>query len=795
MKNFPAIKLSIFFAVGILLGRLFLVNIPIFIVLVILAVFSFLFYGKYPKDILHLFTNILVYTCIIFFGNLVSQLNEPHYNLLPESIYRVNNVKVIGKISNIELARHSEIVFNVETQSTGISDTILDNPLNFICRIKGNKKQLDSLYDRIAIGNTIHFQGNFYKGNEERNPGEFDYNKYLRTRGISGLLTAYDVSSLKIINDDKNILSTIVFIARKNIERQIEVLYDMQSAALLRGLLLADRSLISYDTKTEFINSGILHILAVSGLHVGFIILIFLFLFGRFNIYLRSILTIVGLIIYLILIGPPPSAFRAGIMAIVLIAAIITNRSTNLFNSIAIAGFIILFIHPEELFTAGFQLSFSAVISIAIIYSPIRKWLNISQISSGSIKNVIMFIAFSLAVQIGTLPFTIHYFGKVSLVALITNLLVIPLVGIIIGIGILSIAIALMSIAIAGYLSLVNNLIINFTYYLVHLIGSGSQSYLRISSFSVYDIVLFYTFLSIALVFYRKFNNYVARIILLILCVINFLLLSHFDNKELMPDNKLSVMMIDVGQGDSFLLKFPNGKTALIDAGVATYSNDTGERVILPLINYLGINKIDYGFVSHIDLDHYGGFISLIHYGKISGIYKPVIDSSESNDVRFEKYLAANKLTGNYYRKRIIKIGNARIYVLNFFDYNSSDSNNRSGLLKVVYGNSEFLFTGDLNKQGEEHYSKIYRGFLDSDVLKVGHHGSKTSSSKGFLKFVTPEVSLISDGRQNRYYHPAPQTLDNLKDINSKVYRTDISGAVLIQTDGSNIKNINWKGM
>jgi competence protein ComEC len=603
------------------------------------------------------------------------------------------------------------------------------------------------------------------------------------------------VSSLIIIKDSKNIYSTFVFIARKNIERQIEVLYDVQSAALLRGLLLADRSLISYDTKTEFINSGILHILAVSGLHVGFIILIFLFLFGRFNIYLRSILTIVGLIIYLILIGPPPSAFRAGIMAIALILSVITNRSTNLFNSIAIAGFIILFIHPEELFTAGFQLSFSAVISIAIIYSPIRKWLNSSQINSRSIKNVFMFIAFSLAVQIGTLPFTIYYFGKVSIVALITNLIVIPLVGIIIGIGILSITIALMSNAIAGYLSVVNNLIINFIYYLIHLIGSFGQSFLRINSFSVYDIVLFYIFLSIAMVFYRKFNNYAARTILLMLCVINFLLLSRFDNKELMPDNRLSVMMIDVGQGDSFLLKFPNGKTALIDAGVVTYRYDSGERIILPLINYLGINKIDYGFVSHIDLDHYGGFISLIHNSKISGLYKPAIDTSENNDVRFEKYVIANKLNENYYRKRIIKIGNARIYVLNIPDYKLSDSNNSSGLLKVVYGKSEFLFTGDLNKRGEEYYSKIYGDFLDADVLKVGHHGSKTSTSEGFLKLVTPEVSLISDGRQNGYYHPAWQTLNNLKKINSKIYRTDISGAVLLQTDGRIIENINWKEM
>lgn len=795
MKDFPAIKLSILLAVGILLSRLFLVNILIFIVLVILSILTFLFYGKYPKGALQFFANILVYVCVILLGNFVAQVNQPHYYLLPESIYRVNDVKVIGKVSNIELSRYDEIVFNVEAQSTNISDSLINDHLNFICRIKDNKKQLDSVYNRIAIGNIIHFEGDFYKGNEERNPGEFDYNKYLRLRGISGLLTAYNVSSLNVINDNKNILLNSVFIARRNIDRQIGRLYNRQSAALLRGLLLADRSQISYGTKTEFINSGIIHILAVSGLHVGFIILIFLFIFGRFNFYLRSILTIVGLIIYLILIGPPASAFRAGVMAIVLIVALITNRSTNLLNSIAIAGFIILLIHPQELYNAGFQLSFSAVISIAIIYPATSKWINSFQIKYKSLKNILLFIAVSLAVQIGTLPFTIYYFGKVSLVVFFTNLIAIPLVGVVIAIGIISILFGVISLVITSYFSIVNDLIINFIYYLIHLIGSSDHSFLRINSFSMYDIFLFYLFLTIALVFFRKFTGNIAKTILLMLCVFNFILLSRFDNVELMPDNRLSVMMLDVGQGDSFLLKFPNGKTALIDAGTSYYGYDSGERVILPLMNYLGIKKIDYGFVSHIDLDHYGGFISLIHNGKISKIYKPAPDTSKNKDVRFEKFVAENKLPENYYKRGIIKIGNVRIYILNVPDFMLSDSNNKSGFLKVVYGNSEFLFTGDLNKRGEEYYSNMYRGFLDSDVLKVGHHGSKTSSSEGFLKMVSPEVSLISDGRQNKFHHPAQQTLDKLRAINSEAYRTDISGTVLLQSDGRTIKNINWREM
>ncbi len=793
MKDFPAIKLSILFTAGILLSKFFLLSFLFFVAVSILTLLVFLVYTKSPKNILHLFNNILLYISIIFSGNLIAQINNPHYDLIPENIYRVKKVKVIGKITNIELARRGEIVFDVESKILNLSDSLINDNINFICVVKDGEKKLDSLYNKLAVGNTVYFGGSFFKGNEERNPGEFDYNKYLRSEGISGIITAYDVSKIKIVDTKKNAFVNTVFILRKKIDDKIRALYNEQSSALLRGLLLADRSEISYNTKTEFINSGVIHILAVSGLHVGFIVLIFAILFGRFNIYLRSLLTMVGLISYLILIGPPPSAFRAGIMAIVLIIAFISNRSTNLLNSVAIAAIIILVIHPYELFTPGFQLSFAAVISIALIYPPISNAIKRLEIQNNFVKNILLFIGVSLAAQIGTMPFTIYYFSKVSLVALFTNLIIIPLVGVIVGIGILSVVLGAVVPVIAFYFSVVNELIIKFIFLVIHATGSSEFSFLRIRNFSIYNIILFYFALTFLVIFYRRFNSNIPRIGLVILCVCNFYLLASFDNYNLLPDNKLSIMMIDVGQGDSFLLKFPNGKTALIDAGEANYYFDNGERVILPLMNYLGIDKINYGFVSHIDLDHYGGFISLIHNNKISEIYKPEIDSTEAKDVRFEKYLEEEKVPEKYYRKEIIKIGNVRIYVLNTRKFKTNSSNNRSSLLKVVYGNSKFLFTGDLERRGERYYSKMYGKFLDSDVLKVGHHGSKTSSGKEFLHLVAPKISLISDGRQNKFHHPSKMTLDKLEEIHSKIYRTDVSGAILLQTDGKIISKVNWR--
>ena len=300
-------------------------------------------------------------------------------------------------------------------------------------------------------------------------------------------------------------------------------------------------------------------------------------------------------------------------------------------------------------------------------------------------------------------------------------------------------------------------------------------------------------FLVIAIYFNKKFSNKNAKTLLFLFCLFNFFIYSSFNNIELLPPNKLSVMMIDVGQGDAFLVKFPGGKTALIDGGEANYYFDNGERVVLPLLDYLGIDKIDYGFVTHLDLDHYGGFVSLIHNAKIFSLYKPALDTTLQKDIRFENYVDKNNIEKRYYSKKILKVGNTRIYILNIPGVNKMDTNNRSGVLKVVYGNSEILFTGDIEKPAEKFYANHYKDFLNSDVLKVAHHGSKTSSSDEFLNFVTPQISLISAGIQNKFHHPSEITLENLIKHNAIIYRTDKSGAILLQSDGVNIEKIDWK--
>jgi len=471
------------------------------------------------------------------------------------------------------------------------------------------------------------------------------------------------------------------------------------------------------------------------------------------------------------------------------------NRSTNIFNSVSIAALIILILKPDEIYNPGFQLSFAAVLSIAIVYPKIRDFINYLGIKNKALKSLLLFISVSLSAQIGTMPFTLIYFSKLSIVALFTNIIVIPAIGVIIGNAFITIITGLIAPGLAVYFAAANNLLSFLMIEFIKYSGNLSFSFLWIRNYSLYDSILFYSILTFLILSIDKISKYYLKYVLLFVSLLIVMSFSSFDDKELLEPNKLNVLMIDVGQGDAFLIKFPNGKTTLIDAGEANPYLDNGERVIAPLLDNLGIEKIDYGFISHLDSDHYGGFISLIYNDRIKEVYRPLPDSSLKS-IRLEKFLKQKKIKTKIYEPNSLNVGNAKIYFLNNpkgYQYKKLTSNDKSGIVKIIYGNTSFLFVGDLELEGEYLLAKNFGDVLDSDVLKVGHHGSPTGSSSAFLNLVSPKISLVSAGIKNKFNHPSQSVLASLKNIGSKIFRTDYEGAVLLQSDGKNINKTNWK--
>lgn len=798
MRDYPLIKVVIIFICGIIFNNFLNFNSSLYLIISIcIALLILLLQLKFKEsNLVSALLLIFLTSTIFFFGSFLSKHENNKRLFIPDSIYKIKKAEFYGSINRIDLKSGNEIRFLLKVDSLSKNNIAIYENLKVICKIKDRKNKIDSLYGSLDLGMMISIKGNYYRGREKRNPGEFDYNKYLHSKGISGNVYCYHINDLKIINSNYNLFKSIIFKVRKSINDEIQKLYRDKSAALLKGLLLADKSNISYQTKTDFINSGVIHVLAVSGLHVGYIILIILIAFGRFNIYIRSILLIIGLLFFLLITGAPASVFRASLMAVIIIIAMLTNRSTNLINSLAFAALIILIINPLDIFNPGFQLSFAAVLSIAIIYPIILSELNKLNIKSNFINYVLLFAGVSLSAQIGTLPFTLYYFGKLSLVALGANLVVIPLIGIIVALGIISISTGLIFPLVGHYYAVTNEFLVLLLYKFTSFSGELNYSYLKINNFSIYDSIVFYLFLFTALIFYKYFKTLKTKLLLLLLISCNILFYINTDYITLLPNNELSLMMIDVGQGDSFLIKFPNNKTALVDAGNVTPGFDNGEKVIIPLLNYLNINEINYGFVSHMDLDHYGGFISLVHAGMIDTIYKPKIDSSLEKDVRFEKYLHKNNIPIKYYKQKVIKIGNSDIFILNnskIKKHLNTTTNDRGGILKLVYGKTSILFTGDVQKEAEKYYTKFYGKFLNTNVLKVAHHGSKTSSSINFLNYALPKISLVSVGIDNRFGHPSKMIIKRLEEYKTKIYRTDKLGAVLLQSQGDSISVVNWR--
>ncbi|MBI9072822.1 MAG: DNA internalization-related competence protein ComEC/Rec2 [Melioribacteraceae bacterium] len=740
-----------------------------------------------------MFTSLLIF--------LMGSINYGFYNFdkltYPFDKQVIKNALIFGGVTECNLLTKEKVDFTLNVDSVKYDDQLFVG--SFIAKVSVRDKsirRLRTFHGTIEAGNYIEVETTIREPRNERNPGEFDYQKYLLTKNIVAIASCNSVAKVKLINNNVDYFNSFIFGIRKKMAGIIERNHDPLTSGFLKGLLLADRSEIDEKLKEKFINAGVVHVLAVSGLHVGYIVLIFIFLFARFNLKLRIILTIIGLLFFMFLTGAHPSVFRATVMAIVIIISKYSGRQNNNYNSLAIASLIILFLNPNELFNPGFQLSFSAVLAIITLTPIFQKQIYAWKINSKFVKWILLFCAVSFSAQLGTLPFTLIYFNKLSIIALFANIIVIPMIGFIVGVGVFTIFLSFISDWLTSIYALSNDFLVKAVADFTDIMGSSSLSYIYIPQFSIYDIITFYFMLIAAFYFYPKIKNSKTKIIFTILLLINSFVYFSIDDEDLFKEDELTITAIDIGQGDALFIKFPNGKTALVDAGNATEYFDNGSRVILPLLKRNNINKIDYAFISHVDADHYKGIYSIIDAGLVDTVYKPEIDTTLKKDIRFENFLNKKNIPIRYYKKGIKNIGNCRLYILNELDnphYQNLDVNNKSGIIKLVHGKNSFLFIGDAEAEMEGLLCESYGKFLKCNVLKVSHHGSKTGSTEEFINFTNPEIGIISAGIGNKFGHPAKVVLDRLKKNKIKISRTDLNGAVVISSDGSCIKEIDWR--
>ena len=538
---------------------------------------------------------------------------------------------------------------------------------------------------------------------------------------------------------------------------------------ILNAVLVGDKTSLEKEIKDSFRISNLSHMLAISGAHFSFIIMFCTFVIKRLKFKrFGQAITITLIIFFMTLTGMTPSVVRAGIMAIISILSSILKRKTDIYTSLAIALFIQIINNPYVIFDVGLQLSFGGVLGIALFTKPIEEKLN--RIKELKINSA---LAVTLGANIIIMPIMMYQFSTISLTFVISNLLAGSLLGAIMILGFVSIILNIKP------LYFVLNLLVSLFSKIADICSKLPLSLIYIKTPSLIQIFLIYLIIFLFyLIFTGRLNLFRIKQI-----IISFLIIIFILNYRI-PNNNLIIHFIDVGQGDSCLM-LHKGYVIMIDGGGSTDSKyDIGENTLVPYLLARKINKIDYLIVSHFDSDHAQGFIFVLKHLKVKNVILPIQASNSSLYQNFISICQAKKINVIYLRRGdLFNIGDLKFETLhpgkNFISENAM--NNNSLVLRLDFFNTSLLFTGDIEAIAEQELVSKCKLKLDVDILKVGHHGSNTSSIESFLGAVSPNIALIGVGADNKFGHPGEEVIKRLKERKVNIFRTDLNGEITIE--------------
>lgn len=728
------------------------------------------------------------------------------------------------------------------------------------------------------IGNRIKVYGKFFVYQEATNEGQFDAFEYYSSKGIYASVKAL---RLEVLDESVSWIGERMFLLKQKMRECLISLYPKEKAGVLSAMLLGDKDLLEVEIKDLYQKNGISHILAISGLHISMLCMgLFRLLRGvGSSVKLSTIITIVFLCFYVCYTGGSTSSLRAGIMCIVLLGAKLLRRSYDLLSALALAGILVTSIRPMEITSAGFLLSFGAVIGVAIAkaieenviqkkiseleeenldkkeliedfdeesYFVISKFIKLKKYWKKRRNSRSIWwspLLFSGIIQLVTTPISLWFYYELSPYSILLNVIILPLVAFILGGGIVSVLLGLVAPSLA-------KLSVGGTYFLLSFyewLGEQAQklpySFILIGRPSVVQIVLYYGILLFVVwnvflvdrekviwkkqlqtkddfnkirkqkgvlckIWYSirrmKYQEYVRNIFLSVgvIVAVSCLFLPKTYETE--------IVFLDVSQGDSMFLQTKTGKTLLFDCGSSDVSN-VGIYRLVPMLKQKGILLLDMVSVSHMDSDHMNGIKELLeampiykgekefwqNYKGQIGIKTLVLPKvSEAS----EEYLALVQLAKEKKVEIIYIEAGETLYQADgiliecLSPSNAKQSENDTSLVYLLQTKDLVVWMmGDAGVEVEkEIIEMIGRKAVEQlqdkfCLLKVGHHGSKTSSGEEFVKAIEPEVAIISCGYQNRYGHPHKEVLERLEVVGKEVMLSAKSGAITIKI-GNKIK-------
>ena len=636
------------------------------------------------------------------------------------------------------------------------------------------KITFSTFQEGLKYGDVISCAAQIRKIRTSSNPNNFDYKEYLTAKGIYA--SGSSRSFIKLIGYKPAFFKKVLITTKKFIRVRIEKRFYRYSN-FTKAIVLAEKQ--NLDNWRESLTlSGLSHLLAVSGLHIAIISLVIFTLLKIFilNRYILRISVISILIFYGFIADWPPSVMRAITMIVLYLTAGIIQRKPNPNNILAATLIIVTAINPNQLFSAGFQMSFFAVFTLFNV--------NIQLKFGGSgkiikfIKGILTVIIYSFILNLSLAPITMYHFNSLNFNGAVSNVFGIPMLGIILPLALLII-----------FLPLKLSIPFQYSYYFMMKLFEKAVDFTKTLPFH-YDFVRL---------------NGIRFIILLTLVVIILAFKKMLSTKKLIPaiavliiiflfpykqDSNLKITMFDCGLGDMAFVQTPDKHTVFIDTGPGYFGSKRFEKSALPYLHSNGISTIDRVIITHAHNDHYGGLGDILADTNVKSIM--VTDEFIENKVwkKFTSSVKAEQSNVTVVTDTMsFNIGKVKFKILHpDKNYSNRNINNRSIVVRLDYGEFSALFTGDLENEGEQYILGKYRNFLDTDFLKVGHHGSKTSSTEPFIESVSPQIAFMSTPMKNKFGFPHYSTLMKYRFLKNMLFISGKDGALILDTDGKTLK-------
>lgn len=779
---------------GIVIGSLFrlpfLLLAGFAVTMIILGVYSR--YFSWRKSALYFLLALMA------LGAFMYQWQE-HRNRGNISFLDGKEVIVRGTITEEPDIRINAVNYVVKVEEAEILEYLTENTVYRECNgkilvtVKG-KSQPYFYGDRVEIKGVPELP------EEPGNVGEFNYKKYLQVRGIQLVVKSWGGTGIwKTGTGQINPFVDASLAIKKKLSTVLASTLPEKQAGLAQAILFGSYGLLDPQVRNDFALTGVVHILSVSGYHVG-VLTVFCLMLGSAMGLGRgacSILTVAVTGTYVMMTGASPPVVRAAIMAWLLLLARWVRKDYDWLTAIALAALLIVFLNPSALFDVGFQLSFLATWGILEL-APLA-FNALSSTFGGSAAAVLSVgraSVITLAAQIAVLPVTTYYFNYISAISLPANLVVVPLVSLAMLLGGSAALAGALWLPLGEVLNVSTRLILDLVLGIAHFMAGLPFAVFTVGRPPVIAIIGFYVLLVFVIEIIKKpglrlrlrrfWSLRRSHIALSFLLAIALLI---WTSILITPSRDLEITFIDIGQGDAIYVRTPQGRNILVDTGGAGQGSSTyspGDKILIPFLTRLGIDRLDVVVLTHAHADHIQGAESLL--GRIA-VDKLVVNPQfcENPDgARIVKEFAGkgtaiHKVIGG---DKIVCEENITFEILYPFDSESCDTgeNNNSLIARLCYGEFEALLTGDAEAEALQELAGGRAGFT-ADVVKMPHHGSNTGWVEEFYKLTGLTSAVISVG-PNNFGHPSPEVLRGLAGMGINVFRTDGDGAVIIRSDG-----------